>query len=317
MSFDREEIQVSIVVPVYNVKDELQTCVNSLISQTIDSIEIILVDDGSTDGSAELCDSFGRTDPRISVIHKENGGLSSARNAGIELARGAYIMFVDSDDYVDVDSCEVLCCLGEQFSADVVVADWVEEPLSTAVHYEHVEEGRLYSGTEYMQLTAKFNELYPCSCFAMYKRDFWTNYGLNFKEGILHEDMELMPKIYLNASSVVFVRKPFYHYVMREGSINHSHEDPRHKDSLQLIYSEWHTMFASIADPDFRKIMLGYLSKYYLYSIRTRNYQADFKVDGISHSFLVRNALNTRELIKALAFCIAPVLFCRMGRSRR
>lgn len=92
---------ISIVVPVYNVKQFLTKCLNSIISQTYSNLEIIVVDDGSTDGSATICDDYAKKDKRISVIHKENGGLASARNAGIDVAKGTYIGFVDSDDYIE------------------------------------------------------------------------------------------------------------------------------------------------------------------------------------------------------------------------
>lgn len=100
---------ISIIVPVYNVADYLDKCVNSIYSQLSDDVEVILVDDGSTDGvSPELCDLWAKRDSRISVIHKENGGLSDARNAGLKHAVGKYIFFVDSDDYIEKDTLKVL-----------------------------------------------------------------------------------------------------------------------------------------------------------------------------------------------------------------
>lgn len=98
----------SIIVPVYNVASCLNRCITSLREQTYRDIEIILVDDGSTDSSSELCDEYAKADNRIRVIHKENGGLSDARNKGMELATGKYILFVDSDDYINQDACEKL-----------------------------------------------------------------------------------------------------------------------------------------------------------------------------------------------------------------
>ncbi|MFR4147327.1 MAG: glycosyltransferase family 2 protein [Mediterraneibacter gnavus] len=97
---------VSIIVPVYNVEPYIETCIQSLIRQTMGNIEVILVDDGSTDRSGELCDQYAEADERIRVIHKQNGGLSSARNAGISAAKGEYLLFVDSDDYVSASLVE-------------------------------------------------------------------------------------------------------------------------------------------------------------------------------------------------------------------
>ncbi|MDU2552528.1 MAG: glycosyltransferase family 2 protein, partial [Staphylococcus epidermidis] len=100
--------EISIIVPVYNVENYLKKCVESILSQTFTDFELLLVDDGSTDSSGEMCDELKRLDERIKVIHKENGGLSSARNAGIDVAKGKYLTFVDSDDYIDTHMLEVL-----------------------------------------------------------------------------------------------------------------------------------------------------------------------------------------------------------------
>ena len=117
---------VSIIVPVYNVEPYIETCIQSLIRQTMGNIEVILVDDGSTDRSGELCDQYAEADERIRVIHKQNGGLSSARNAGISAAKGEYLLFVDSDDYVSASLVEKTVSCAEQNQADVVVFDYQE-----------------------------------------------------------------------------------------------------------------------------------------------------------------------------------------------
>ena len=107
---------ISIIVPIYKVESLLSKCVDSLLSQTFGDLEIILVDDGSPDNCGKICDEYAQKDPRIFVIHKENGGLSSARNAGLDVCKGEYIMFVDSDDYVEPVFCEVaLKTIQEQF----------------------------------------------------------------------------------------------------------------------------------------------------------------------------------------------------------
>lgn len=99
---------ISVIVPVYNVKNYLKKCVDSILSQTYSVLQVILVDDGSTDGSGELCDLLAKCDKRIQVVHKSNGGLSDARNAGIEIAEGKYFSFIDSDDYIEPDMVESL-----------------------------------------------------------------------------------------------------------------------------------------------------------------------------------------------------------------
>ena len=95
--------KISVIVPVYNVKLYLHKCVDSILNQTYQNIEVLLIDDGSTDGSSDICDSYTEKDSRIKVVHKKNGGLSSARNTGLDMATGEYILFVDSDDYIDIE----------------------------------------------------------------------------------------------------------------------------------------------------------------------------------------------------------------------
>lgn len=114
-----EEKLISIIVPVYNVEKYLKECIDSVISQTYKNLEIILVDDGSTDKSGEICDEYSKKDSRIKVIHKENGGLSDARNVALDIAKGEYIGFVDSDDYVEKDMFETLYKLAEEHNTEI------------------------------------------------------------------------------------------------------------------------------------------------------------------------------------------------------
>ena len=117
---------VSIIVPIYNVEAYIERCIQSLLDQTESAIEVILVDDGSTDRSGQLCDQYAETDQRIRVLHKKNGGLSDARNAGIAIARGEYLLFVDGDDYADKELAEKTVFCAKQNDADMVVFDYQE-----------------------------------------------------------------------------------------------------------------------------------------------------------------------------------------------
>ena len=116
--------KVSIVVPIYNVEKYLEQCIDSIINQTLKEIEIILVDDGSPDNCPQICDDYVKKDSRIKVVHKTNGGLSSARNAGIEIATGDYIGFVDSDDYIELDMYEKMYNIAIENNVDFVMSDY-------------------------------------------------------------------------------------------------------------------------------------------------------------------------------------------------
>ena len=122
---------ISIIVPVYKVEPYLNKCVDSIINQTYKNIEIILVDDGSPDNCGKICDDYTKKDSRIKVIHKKNGGLSDARNYGIEASIGDYIMFVDSDDYISANMCEILLKTAKKYNADIINCNF-EEVFSNA-----------------------------------------------------------------------------------------------------------------------------------------------------------------------------------------
>ena len=111
----------SIVVPIYNVEKYLPRCIDSLVNQTLQDIEIILVDDGSPDGSPAICDAYAEKDPRIKVIHKLNGGVSAARNDGLRISKGEWVIFCDSDDWMELDACENLYMCGNEKKVDVVI----------------------------------------------------------------------------------------------------------------------------------------------------------------------------------------------------
>lgn len=115
---------ISVIIPVYNAKEYITKCITSIINQTYTNLEIVIVDDGSCDGSEKICDEIARNDKRIKIIHKENGGVSSARNAGLDIATGEYIMFVDADDYLKNDLCEQLISKINQADADIVIGGY-------------------------------------------------------------------------------------------------------------------------------------------------------------------------------------------------
>ncbi len=142
MNYSIEDKLVSIIVPVYNVEQYLETCIESILNQTYRNIEVVLVDDGSTDSSGRICDEFALIDHRVKVIHKPNGGLSSARKAGIDVVNGSYAMFVDSDDWIELTMIEKMLGIAEQYNCDCVCCGYTRErgDASSEVH--------LYSGNQ-------------------------------------------------------------------------------------------------------------------------------------------------------------------------
>lgn len=301
---------VSIIVPVYKVELELRGCVDSILGQTMDDIEVILVDDGSPDACPQICDEYAAKDGRVKIVHKVNGGLSDARNAGLDVATGEYIMFIDSDDWIENDGCERLYGAAKELDADIVLGDWNVCPGSASSdHYSSLVEGRPYSPKELIKAALPKGEWYPCACFMCCRRSFIENNGLRFAVGLLHEDMEMQPRIFLAARTICCVKYKFYSYVKRPGSIMQSSNNMKRASSMAEIFKRWKTWFDSVEDEELRGLLYGYLAKCYLHTCRELSLREGLRVDGISKAFLIRNGLNAKERAKAALFAVSPRLY--------
>lgn len=212
--------KISVIVPVYNVEKHLRKCLDSIAEQTYKSLEIILVDDGSTDTSGSICDEYALRDERFTVVHNENGGVSMARNVGLDKATGEYIMFVDSDDYIENNIAEALIKQIEQYDADMSMcgfkyadtdgSTWNQTDIATAEGCISSDEfwRRFYSGARIIGVTLWAK---------LYKRSLWQN--IRFPIGKLHEDEFVTHLIMKNCRNIAVTKMPLYYYVQREGSI--------------------------------------------------------------------------------------------------
>lgn len=303
--------KISVIIPVYKVEDYLDRCVESIVNQTFQNIEIILVDDGSPDNCPALCDLWAQKDERVLVIHKENGGLSSARNCGIRKATGDYILFIDSDDYIEEDSCERLINYAE--GADFIRAEATIRQPDQIIHRVHtnLEENRIYTGPEMAILEIRKNEWFAAACYNMYNREFLLKNNLFFLEGVLHEDNEFTPRLYLCAEKVKYLHYEFYQYIIRENSIT-GVKSKKNLDNLMVIYGNWKKLNDSIQDPETKKAYDSALSKYFITTCR--RYQVTDKTypEGITDKYLLSNALNFKEYMKTLVFVAAPKLYVKL-----
>lgn len=224
---------ISIIVPVYNVEKYLEKCVDSIINQTYKNLEIILVDDGATDSSGKLCDELAKIDNRIKVYHKENGGLSDARNYGVEKSTGEYIGFVDSDDYIDAEMYEKLYEAIKKENVDVVECnlkiiypDRVE--LFTEQKYYNV-----YTKQEYLEEYLKIEKIFGSACVRLIKSDIAKK--LKFPVGKLYEDTYYAYDLIEKVDRYVIMNNPYYNYLMRENSITNTKFNPRIFDLIEIV----------------------------------------------------------------------------------
>ena len=209
------EPKISVIVPVYKAELYLEQCVKSICAQTYRNLEIILVDDGSPDRCGEMCDAFSAKDPRIRVLHKENGGQSAAQNAALDIATGNYIGFVDADDWIEPNMYETLYRLLTEQDAQISAcgARLVFEDGSTSylnTNYPADRNRRVFTTLDALENVISNKQLTNSLWDKLYCRSIWD--GLRLSEGKIYEDMELIPKCLEKAQTVVYDPTPLYHY---------------------------------------------------------------------------------------------------------
>ena len=215
---------VSVIVPIYMVEPYLKRAVDSIRNQSHQNLEIILVDDGSKDQCGRICDDYAKADNRIVVIHKENGGLSDARNAGLDVAHGDYIMFVDSDDYIAPDCVETLLNCLNRHNADVSMCSYA---VTDSTEYDESIFAKSDGREEVCDRQELLSNLYDANhkdatyfivaWNKIYKASLWD--GIRFPKGKIHEDEATTYKIYDRAKRGVYLHKPLYGYFSAPVSI--------------------------------------------------------------------------------------------------
>lgn len=218
---------ISIIVPVYNTSDYLEVCLKSISAQTYKDIEIIVVDDGSTDNSLEVCNEWANKDSRIKVIHQENGGSSVARNRGIEEAAGEYLMFVDSDDFVSHDYVKKLYEELVKNGTDISFCNYryvnVEGEETDNNNYTVYERNDVFDGTDTLRLfeNRAYKTFFDVMWNKIYKSELFE--GVRFPEGVsVVEDIAVLPILYHKANRVSVISDKLYNYRFRENSLSHN-----------------------------------------------------------------------------------------------
>ena len=222
-----ENAKVTIIVPVYNVEKFLWKCLDSLINQTYKNLEIILIDDGSTDNSGKICDEFANVDNRIIVIHQINAGISIARNVGLDKMTGSYVTFVDSDDYLDLDAIEKFLTISTKEAADIVCCEAIIIFKDRIIHNSN-KENEKYS-TELIKEKILLDQLGNHAITKFYKSELWKS--IRFPKKLVYEDFYTIPSVCVNAKKIVYKCEPLYYY----NRIN-----PNSLSSLWNDFNAWH-----------------------------------------------------------------------------
>lgn len=239
--------KISIIIPVYNVEKYLDTCVQSVVNQTLKDIEIILVDDESPDSCPHMCDNYAVKDERIKVVHKNNGGLGFARNSGLEVATGKYVTFLDSDDYVDLETYEHLCTLLEKHTLDAIFYKFIRfsdnnDNIQTRVN----DDVELYQGESIKKLmldiiasepSAKVDHKIQCSsCSAIYRLDIIKKNNIRFhsERELISEDLIFNLDYLSHVDNVGFNFSEHYHYRLNNFSLTSTVRTNRIEKNITL-----------------------------------------------------------------------------------
>ena len=262
-------MKLSIIIPVYNVEQYLHSCVQSVITQTYQDLQVILVNDGSTDSSGVLCDQLAQQDSRIQVVHKTNGGLSDARNAGLRVATGEYVAFLDSDDvYLFNDGLKQLMALAHAEQPDVLLFQAVD------VYPNHQSARKAYdeawiaahSGMEVFCQLVRTQSFNMSACFQIIRRELLDQHQIYFEKGLLSEDVDWSLRLWKYVQRVRAINLPMYGYQHREGSISTTYTI-RNLRSYKHIFTKFVQLYneriVDAATELYWKTTMGYLAQMY------------------------------------------------------
>ena len=242
---------VSIIVPIYNIEGYIRECIDSILAQTYSDFELILVDDGSPDNCGRICDEYAEKDVRIKVIHKENGGLTSARNAGLSVAKGDWIMHVDGDDWIEPDMIESLIEAANITEADLVFGDHMKYGPSAGNHklptWSNDKKDSMSRYIAYSMTTI---------WGSIAKRSLYTEHSLKSPNGVSYcEDFHLIVRLCHYAKKIANVHRPFYHYRYRPTSIMSNMSRKTESDEQWVYQDTIRFLKEQVVYEDYRKVM--------------------------------------------------------------
>ncbi len=308
-----EKYHFSIVVPVYLSAPYLERCVTSLVGQ--ESAEIILVNDGSPDESGAICDQYAEKYEQVQVVHKENGGLATSRNSGIEHAQGKYILAVDADDYAEPQMCSLLWKhLKNAGFPDVVFYGAVEENGTQKSLLKRIsaEENNLWQGRKFVLDKLQHKNMNVQSWMYGWRKDFLDEHQLRYKKGALHEDVEFTLRALLQASDILELQDVLYHYIVRENSI--STQKDKTKDIVDIFRSlDERAKIAQGLDPELAKWINNSIVNSYLNMVQeAQMYQKRYR-KYLNKSFLWGKSATISNHLRVLLFTCNVYLYCKIN----
>lgn len=312
----------SVIIPIYNVEDFLTRCVESVLAQDYpkEKIQILLVDDGSKDGSGKIADDYASKHVNIQVFHKENGGLSDARNFGLVHATGDYIIFLDSDDYLSQTTCSDF---NSSINMHSVLPDIVAGATIRHIHDQESVIPRvtphlsLLSGEAFLKNELQSNKLFVAAWSSIYKKSFLDEQNLLFWKGILHEDEDFTPLAYLKAKTVLSTNIEFYHYIIRENSITTQKDRSKNAICMFKICEKLTPIFDNLENEELRVLLKTHLAKIALNMVIHAKLHKKDKRHIINYKIIKQNCIFSSEKIRYIILRISPKLLYRLNNLRR
>lgn len=303
---------VSIIVPCYKVEQYLPNCIESILCQSYTNWELILVDDGSPDNCGNICDDYAVKDNRIKVVHKQNGGLSSARNAGMKIMTGDYVTFLDSDDFLHKDALHILVKHAKKHDAQIVQCNFVRGSETVFPDCSNQEKVDVYDNhTVFTKFAAKI-----IVCGKLYKRELLDD--ITMPEGIINEDDWTTWKIYYKAKTIVVTNRPLYYYTVNPNSIMSTAK--RKPDTTYYgAYDERISFFHEKNEKDLEDVSRLQFCKSLLLSYSngqlTKEQRGEINGRFKAHWQVLRKSLVVPLILKVLFFCftISPELVSKVA----
>lgn len=265
----KENYKVSVIIPIYNTEKYLDKCIESVKKQTLTDIQIILINDGSTDGSAEKCNTWVEKYKDIIFINKINEGQAKARNIGLKESKGEYIFFLDSDDFLPENALEIMynkikdknysTICGTSVS---IFKDGRKESNSNLLN----KCGFCGSGKEAI-IQSKYKDIQPMVWLYLYKKEFLEKYNIKFSEGLYHEDCEFTLKVFYYAEKVLFIEDVIYYQFISDNSTMRSKNFKKSKDAIQIAKNIEEFIINEVKEKNIKRILKKYVSYLYSYSL--------------------------------------------------
>lgn len=257
-----EGLLVSVIIPVYNVAPFLRQCLDSIINQTYQNIEILLVDDGSTDDSGKICDEYAKNDARIQVIHKKNGGQATARNDAIKVAQGEYVIYIDGDDYIGHTHIQSLIQAAEKYDADFVQCEMEKfynnfNVLKVYPLNKEMCKTQIYSASDALKEFSYQGKFTPSPVCKLIKKDLMA--GLEFPVGVGYEDMAVVYKVIGRAHRIVYISEISYYYRQHNGSTMHTKFSDKKVDRIRIA-----KLFLNYVKENYPEVVISAYTRYSL-----------------------------------------------------